>query len=127
MKHVVELKSKVDAENAQRLETELDKVATRHLTLSRVRVVVFVLLYASIISTVGSALPILRDVVQTIAYITGVVGVSVLSILAFYMTYRIRQLYDHMVILYSHLVAIYEKHNKKVYSSSDLPAHIDKP
>jgi hypothetical protein len=38
----------------------------------------------------------------------------VLSLLLLYLTWRISQVWQHMVVVYSHLISIYEKNNKAV-------------
>ena len=80
VERAVALKQKNDANNAKLLRVELEKFAKRHSALSRLRLIVFVLLYASILS--AFSVPILSDVVQTLVTITGVVGVGILSLLA---------------------------------------------
>jgi hypothetical protein len=119
VKTVVALKNSVDRANAELLESELDRWGKRYTVLSRVRVVVFILLYASILSTIS--VPILSDVVQSLVTITGLVGVGVLSLLVLYVSYLMRETFNKMLVLYSHVVAMYEKNNKFTYSLEHLP------
>lgn len=114
VRSAVVVKSKTDAQNSATLEMEISELGDWHSTLNRWRAFVFVLLYASVVSTLSSGLPILSEIVQTVAYIGGFVGVGLLSILALYLTWRINQVWQHMLILYGHLIAIYEKHNKVI-------------
>ncbi len=116
----VQLKKKYDRENASALEVQLNKYATRHATLGRVRIFVFVLLYASLVSTLGSISHILGEVINTITYIGSIVGVGILSLIALYITWRMSNIWNRMLIIHSHLVAIYEKNNKGTYSGADL-------
>jgi hypothetical protein len=121
LKAVVRLQSANDRKNAARLETDLDKVVKRHALLSRIRIAIFVLLYASVVSTLVSGLPLLSDVLQSITAIGGLLGVGVLGLVALWLTWRLNRLWDHMVLLYAHLIAIYEKNNKGAYTADDFP------
>jgi hypothetical protein len=120
LKRVVTLKSKNDKQNAQLFEGELRQLARRHKLMAQVRVAVFVLLYASVLSTAAAQLPYLTYFTQKIAAIAGIVGVGILSLILLGLTFRMRQLWDRMVLVYTHVVAIYEKNNKGLYSEAEL-------
>ena len=124
VKRLVKLKT-VDAKNASVLEQRLAKAATRHKFLGKLRIVSAILLYASVLSTFSSHLPILSEVLQTIVEIAGILGVGVLSLSTLYLSYRMREIYNRMVIYYSHLIAIYEKNNKNIYTDAVLPVEPD--
>lgn len=114
IRSTVSVKNKTDAANIATLELELSELDVQHTTLNRWRALVFILLYASVVSTISAGLPVLGEIAQTIAYIGGFAGVGVLSILVLYLTWRINQVWQHMLIIYGHLIAIYEKHNKAI-------------
>jgi hypothetical protein len=90
------------------LERELATLARRHKTLSWVRGVVFVLLYASILSNL--ALPALAPLVKTVTLLANLIGASILALIALYLTWRLGHLWNRMVVLGAHVIAIYEKH-----------------
>lgn len=121
LKTVVTLRSKNDKKNAAFFERDLYKIAARHKTLSRLRGATFVLLYASVLSTALSDLPVLSDVATSITAIAGVVGVGVLGALALFLTWRMNRLWNRMLLLYGHIVAIYEKNNAGLYTAEELP------
>jgi hypothetical protein len=113
MRSGVIIRRSVDQENVARLETELASLARRHKTLSWVRITVFVFLYASVLS--NFALPALTDIVKTFTLVANLVGVGILSLAALYLTWRLAQLWNRMVVIGSNVIAIYEKHNVDVY------------
>lgn len=121
LKRVVTLKNKNDKQNAQFFEAELSKLAKKHLVLSRLRILVFALIYASVVSAFVSGLPVLGDVAQTITLVGGIFGVGFLGLVALWITWRRNQFWDRMILLYGHIVAIYEKNNKGLYHLEDLP------
>lgn len=123
LKTVVTLRKGNDKENAAFFEADLYKLASRHKAIGRVRIVVFVLLYASVVSTFVSELPLLGPVTQTITVLAGVFGVGLLGLLTLFLTWHMNRLWNRMLLLYGHLVAIYEKNNNSVYTSAHLPPH----
>lgn len=54
----------------------------------------------------------LSEIAKTIAYMGSIAGAGILSIIVLYLTWRINQVWQHTLIIYGHLIAIYEKHNK---------------
>jgi hypothetical protein len=112
VRSLVTLKSKNDKENAALLEAELIELSERHSTLSRFRLIVFILLYASVASTISIGFPVLTEIAKTIAYLGSIAGAGILSILALYLTWRMNMLWQHMLVTYSHVIVIYEKNNK---------------
>jgi len=119
LNHIASMRERVivplaeDRDNLAQLEAELRSLAARHKTLSYIRVSVFVLLYASIAS--NFALPALSILVETFTLIASLVGAGILSLVALYLTWRLGQLLDRMMIIGSHVIAIYEKHSGAVY------------
>ena len=109
----VAVKSKADRENLRVLEADLAALARRHTTLARLRVFVFVCLYATIVSNL--ALPVVSAIVEPFMLITNLLGLGIFSLTALYLTWRLGQLWDRMGVVGSHVLAIYEKHNRDVY------------
>lgn len=107
----VVVKSAPDRRNITVLERELNAAAKRHKTLSIARIVCFALIYASVLAQ----LPLVGKVLGELSAITGFFGVGVFSLLALYLTYRISILWNEMVVVYGHTIAIYEKHNRSEY------------
>jgi len=107
------VRSKVDLGNLRVLEAELAELAKKHARLGRLRMATFVLLYASVLS--NFALPALSAVVETFTLVANLVGVGILSVLALYLTWRLATLWNRMTVVGSHIIAIYEKHNKGSY------------
>ena len=116
----VTLRTRYDRDNAAALERKLMSLEKQHKIYTRARIFVFILLYASVASAIGAFSQLLGEVVGTITAIGGILGAGALSLIALVLTWQLAQLWNRMVIVYSHLVAIYEKNNRGGYSGDDL-------
>jgi hypothetical protein len=120
LKRVVTLKKSTDRQNAALFESELYDLARKHKYLSHLRIAVFILVYASVLSTIAVQLPVFGYVARTITAVAGLVGIGLLSLVLLLITFRMRQLWDRMILVYTHVVAIYEKNNTGLYSAAEL-------
>lgn len=109
IRQLVTVRSDADTRRLAALEDELALLARRHKTLSSVRIVVFVFLYASVLS--NFALPAVTQIVQTFTLVANLLGVGILSLAALYLTWRLGQLWNRMMVVGSNVITIYEKHN----------------
>jgi hypothetical protein len=104
--------SEQDAQRIREITVSFQQRYTKHRTLSRIRIVVFILIYASVLSSF--ALPVLAEVADVVTIITNVIGVGVFTLVALYLTWRLGHLWNQLSVLGSELFAIYEKHQNQV-------------
>ena len=92
---------------------EFMKYYYRYKSLSLIRMILFAVLYGSIISAVSSQIPVISELINTILSITAVIGTTLSLILILLINQYIDRIAGDLNVLSSHIIAYYTVHATK--------------
>ena len=99
-----------DIEQARVIEERIGIIERKIARLSFMRTIAYVLLYASLISSLVAGWTWLQYLTRSITFFSSVIGSGVLVLLVVFLTHLIDSHFSDLNLLSSHLIAIYVKH-----------------
>ena len=98
-----------DIEQARILETKMGEIERKIKTLMSVKLVAYILLYASLISSFVAGWTWLSQVSQSIAFFSSILGSGVILLSILFLNRVIDSWFSDLHLMASHLIAIYVK------------------
>lgn len=123
LKSTMNIKNKTDSHKIESLYQGRSRLIKSRNTLTILRVIFFISLYASIVSSVTSMfniLPVLSELLTTIFKFLGIIGTSFSLIMVIVLGHSIRNYNRDIATIESHILSIYVKHDKSTTEDFDM-------
>lgn len=123
LKSTMNIKNKTDSHKIESLYQGRSRLIKSRNTLTILRVIFFISLYASIVSSVTSMfniLPVLSELLTIILKFLGIIGTSFSLIMVIVLGHSIRNYNRDITTIESHILSIYVKHDKSTAEDFDM-------
>jgi len=123
LKSSMSIKSKIDSHKMQSLYEVRRRLIQSRNTLTFLRVIFFISLYASIISgftTIFNLLPVISEFVEYMLKYFGIIGTTFSLIMVLILGHSVRNYNRDIATVESHILSIHVKHDKSNVEDFDL-------